>query len=91
MGSRPDDVSMTSQGRYQKVCVQKKISYIVAPYEAHPQLAFLVSEGYAEFAISEDSDLLIYSCKEVLFKLEMNDKGQVIEFEKTLCHLFATA
>ncbi|KAL9977175.1 hypothetical protein ACROYT_G014553 [Oculina patagonica] len=50
-----------------KVCVQKKISYIVAPYEAHPQLAFLVSEGYAEFAISEDSDLLIYSCKEPSF------------------------
>lgn len=50
---------------FPKVCVQKGIPYIVAPYEADAQLAFLVSEGYADFAITEDSDLLVYGCKEV--------------------------
>ena len=48
-----------------QVCVQKGIPYIVALYEADAQLAFLVSEGYADLVITEDSDLLVYGCKEV--------------------------
>ena len=41
------------------------ISYIVAPYEADAQIALLLSEGYADIAITEDSDLLAYGCREV--------------------------
>ena len=35
---------------------------IVAPYEADAQVAFLVKEGIADFAISEDSDLIVFGC-----------------------------
>jgi exonuclease-1 len=41
------------------------VAYIVSPYESDAQLAFLVKQGYADVAITEDSDLLVYGCKEV--------------------------
>jgi len=31
-----------------KVCVERGIPYIVAPYEADAQIALLLSEGYAD-------------------------------------------
>ena len=36
-----------------------------APYETDAQIAFLVKNGHCDFAISEDSDLLPYGCKEI--------------------------
>ena len=48
-----------------KVCVERGIPYIVAPLEADAQIALLLSEGYADIAITEDSDLLTYGCREV--------------------------
>lgn len=41
------------------------MNYIVSPYEADAQMAFLVSKGYADFVLTEDSDLLAYGCKKV--------------------------
>ena len=38
---------------------------IVAPYESDAQMAFLVKRGYADFVLTEDSDLLAYGCKQV--------------------------
>lgn len=38
---------------------------MMAPYEADAQIAYLVREGYADFAVSEDSDLLAYKCPKV--------------------------
>lgn len=37
----------------------------MAPYEADAQIAYLVRKGYANFAVSEDSDLLAYQCNKV--------------------------
>ena len=39
----------------------------MAPYEADGQLTYLVNRGYADFAVSEDSDLLAYHCKKVKY------------------------
>lgn len=47
-----------------KVCVERGIPYIVSPFEADAQIALLLSEGYADIAISEDSDFLAYGCRE---------------------------
>jgi 5'-3' exonuclease len=44
--------------------------YIVAPYEADPQLAYLERIGLVDGIISEDSDLLVFGCRQVLFKLD---------------------
>ena len=38
---------------------------IVSPYEADPQISYLVREEYADFGLSEDSDLLVYKCNQV--------------------------
>lgn len=60
----------------------RDIRYLVAPYEADPQLAFLVREGYAAAVVSEDSDLLPYGCARVLFKLERDSaRADLIELD----------
>jgi exonuclease-1 len=51
---------------------------IVAPYEADAQLAYLSLSGYISAVISEDSDLLVYGCAQVLYKLDSNGYGSLI-------------
>lgn len=48
-----------------QLCRDKKIDYIVAPYEADAQITYLVKQGLADFAITEDSDLLAFGCPKV--------------------------
>ncbi|UPQ99224.1 XPG/Rad2 endonuclease [Chloropicon primus] len=48
---------------------RKGIEFIVAPYEADSQMAFLAQNGKVDLVMTEDSDLLAYGCPEVLFKL----------------------
>ncbi|KAH8987790.1 PIN domain-like protein [Lactarius akahatsu] len=45
------------------------VPYIVAPYEADAQLAYLERTGIVDGIITEDSDLLVFGCKNVYFKL----------------------
>ena len=47
-----------------------EIEFVVAPYEADAQMAYMVKEGIADFAISEDSDLIAYGCPKMLMKLD---------------------
>ncbi|XP_063695605.1 exonuclease 1 [Culicoides brevitarsis] len=51
-----------------EACHARGIDCIVAPYEADGQLAFLNLSGIVEVVITEDSDLLLFGCKKVLFK-----------------------
>lgn len=55
------------------------IECIVAPYEADAQLAFLSHTGYVHSVISEDSDLLPFGCKRVLFKMDGDGNGKEIQ------------
>lgn len=76
---------------------RRELPFLVAPYEADPQLAFLVREGVCAAAITEDSDLVPYGCPRMLFKLderlaradlvELVDV-QAVEDPKTAVHLF---
>ncbi|WFD00597.1 hypothetical protein MYAM1_003348 [Malassezia yamatoensis] len=66
-----------------KVLRSEKIPYVVAPYEADAQLAFLERHNLIDAIITEDSDLLVYGCKTVLFKLDTY--GQCIEIQQ--CNL----
>jgi 5'-3' exonuclease len=45
------------------------VPFLVAPYEADAQMAYMARTGIAELVITEDSDLLAYGAPEVLFKL----------------------
>jgi len=46
------------------------VPYIVAPYEADSQLAYLEKQGVISGIISEDSDLLVFGAKRLLTKLD---------------------
>lgn len=50
-----------------QLCVCQGIKYLVSPYESDAQIAFLVKYGYADFVITEDSDLLAYGCEKVSY------------------------
>lgn len=53
------------------------VKYVVAPYEADAQMAYLEKIGLVNGIITEDSDLLVFGCKRVLFKL--NNSGDAME------------
>lgn len=70
-----------------KVCRERGIEYVVSPYEADAQITNLLETKLADFAISEDSDLLAYGCSKVLFKLKSSGEADLIEMDKVLQHL----
>ncbi|KAK3587807.1 hypothetical protein CHS0354_042771 [Potamilus streckersoni] len=55
------------------------VDCIVAPYEADAQLAYLNKCGIAQIIITEDSDLLLFGCERVLFKMDHFGNGLLIE------------
>ncbi|OTB12197.1 hypothetical protein K445DRAFT_321200 [Daldinia sp. EC12] len=56
------------------------VPYVVAPYEADPQLVYLEREGHISAILSEDSDLLVFGAKRLLTKLDQH--GQCIEINR---------
>ncbi|KAL1800737.1 hypothetical protein ACET3X_001079 [Alternaria dauci] len=59
---------------------QNNIQYVVAPYEADSQLAYLERKGIIDGVLSEDSDLLVFGVKCLITKL---DKwGECIEVNR---------
>ncbi|KAH7923456.1 PIN domain-like protein [Leucogyrophana mollusca] len=65
-------VDVTPQMAFQliKALRAEGIQYVVAPYEADAQLAYLERVGLVDGIITEDSDLLVFGCRNVLFKLD---------------------
>ncbi|KAK9766812.1 hypothetical protein K7432_003832 [Basidiobolus ranarum] len=72
-------VDITPQMAYQliKSLQEEEVEFIVAPYEADAQLAYLDKIGRVSGVITEDSDLLVYGCKCVILKLD--HQGNAIE------------
>jgi exonuclease 1 len=60
-------------------CRERNIDCIVAPYEADAQLAYLNTSGLADFIITEDSDLTLFGCDKIVFKLTPNGDGTLYE------------
>ena len=58
---------------------KQNIDFIVSPYESDAQLAYLSINGYIDVVVTEDSDLLVYGCKHILFKLDKDGNGQEIK------------
>ncbi|CAN0577241.1 unnamed protein product, partial [Ectocarpus sp. 12 AP-2014] len=46
------------------------VRYVVAPYEADAQLGFLARNGHVDAVITEDSDIMLFGCTRVVFKLD---------------------
>lgn len=52
---------------------RRGIGYVVAPFEADAQLAFLYREGIVDAVIAEDSDMIPYGVECVINKLDRNN------------------
>ena len=79
--------SITHEMRYELIvaCRELGISFIVAPYEADAQMAFMAQNGAVDLVISEDSDLLAYGCPRILFKIDFKErKGEEIQLMRNL-------
>lgn len=54
------------------------LSFIVAPYEADSQLAYLSRTGLADVIITEDSDLLVFGAKRMFYKMDRDFAGDEV-------------
>ena len=77
------DISPQFAYEFIKILKEYNIEYIVAPYEADIQLAYLSKINYVDFIITEDSDLIALGCKCILYKLgqDDNDTGYEICYD----------
>lgn len=57
-----------------KALREAEIPFMVAPYEADSQLAYLSDMGYLDLVITEDSDLVAHGAKTILYK-SASEKG----------------
>lgn len=72
-------------------CRKIGVDCITAMFEADSQLAYLNKIGLAEFVISEDSDLILFGCKKVIFKLQLDGRGLLFDAEKLYMTINTTA
>lgn len=63
-------------------CRAINVDCIVAPYEADGQLAYLNKIGLADYVITEDSDLTLFGCSKILFKLDLTGACVLVESDK---------
>ncbi|OAE29750.1 hypothetical protein AXG93_3884s1460 [Marchantia polymorpha subsp. ruderalis] len=63
-----------------KVLQQEGVEYIVAPYEADAQMAYLALNDLVQVVITEDSDLIAYGCPRVLFKMDKSGHGEEFQY-----------
>lgn len=67
-----------------KALKKRNVEYIVAPYEADAQLAYLCIHHVVDFVITEDSDLLVYQCPLTVFKVDRDGNCQSIALKDVM-------
>ncbi|VAI76811.1 unnamed protein product [Triticum turgidum subsp. durum] len=83
-------VQITPSMAYQLIQILKteNVEFVVAPYEADAQLAYLATldadQGGIAAVITEDSDLIAYGCTAIIFKMDRFGNGEEFRMEKTL-------
>ena len=58
--------------RTMSVLRRLNVDFVVAPYEADAQLAFMYKQGIISGVVSEDSDLIAFGCHRLLSKMDIN-------------------
>lgn len=58
-------------------CIEKKIYYMIAPYEADGQISYLAKNRFVDLVIAEDTDYLVHGCEKLLTKLNSNGNGEL--------------
>ena len=59
----------------------RRVRFIFAPYEADAQLAYLCKTKVVSAVITEDSDLFVFGCPRLLYKMDKNGYGKEIQFK----------
>ncbi|CAB1120806.1 unnamed protein product [Ectocarpus sp. CCAP 1310/34] len=69
---------------FMKVVIKRisGVRYVVAPYEADAQLGFLARNGHVDAVITEDSDIMLFGCTRVVFKLDRDGTGQEVDLRE---------
>ncbi|EMS51783.1 Exonuclease 1 [Triticum urartu] len=71
-----------------RILKTENVEFVVAPYEADAQLAYLATldadQGGIAAVITEDSDLIAYGCTAIIFKMDRFGNGEEFRMEKTL-------
>ncbi|KAH9385485.1 exonuclease 1 [Nematocida major] len=60
------------------------VPHMIAPYEADPQLVYLEKHGHIDCIATEDSDLIVYGAKRIVFKLNEAHGGEFYNRERIL-------
>ncbi|XP_030455410.1 exonuclease 1 [Syzygium oleosum] len=89
-------VSITPSMAHQLIQILKSenIEFIVAPYEADAQLAYLSSleaeNGGVAAVITEDSDLVAYGCQAIVFKMDRYGNSEEMLLQKVFDSTIST-
>jgi len=67
-GAHSNDIQCSVVSAVMKLLRDEKISFLVAPYEADGQLAYLSNSGFLDLIVSEDSDFIGYGVEAILYK-----------------------
>ncbi|KAF1743867.1 hypothetical protein MXB_3655 [Myxobolus squamalis] len=82
------DVTPKMAAEIIRECKNLNVSCIVAPYEADAQIAYLYKKGVIHACISEDSDLLVFGCEKVIYKMPIKN---ATNRDSTFLHLCVLA
>eukprot|EP00897_Mesotaenium_endlicherianum_P003304 jgi/Mesen1/3000/ME000177S02267 len=63
------DITPAIANELVKVLKKSNVEYVVAPYEADAQMAFLALSGHVDAVITEDSDLIAYGCPRMVLEM----------------------
>ena len=64
-----------------QMLISMRIAYIVAPYEADAQMAYLCRTGMVDAVITEDSDLMCFRCPCTLYKMTPEGTCRLVRME----------
>lgn len=78
------EISFQTVYRWIKELKNEGIEYIVSPYEADAQLAYLARIGYVDCVLTEDSDLLVYQTPLTLFKWDDMNMVTCVKYDDVL-------
>jgi len=59
----------------------RQIKFMVAPYEAEAQLVYLYLNKDIDYVMSEDSDLVVLGCTDILRQFKMNETIKHFSFD----------
>ena len=75
---RAVDVTPAMAARCMQLLRARGVAFVVAPFEADAQLAFLARSGAADVVVTEDSDMLPYGVPATLYKLDRRGSARLL-------------